>query len=148
MQPSPRAQAPLHERLHDFYTRVTTERHAALDELPDLFSPDIHFINPVVDDHGLANFTAQWRRAFRLYKVFRFADIRIDGAGDRFTLSYTMQIRFLVGPTFDIPLTTVVEAHAGKITRMRDYFDTFQTLLQPLPPVLALYRWALRFLIV
>lgn len=148
MQPSLATREPLHERLGRFYARISSEGSAALDELPELFSEDIHFVNPVVDGRGLANFRDQWERAFRLYKVFRFSDIRVDGSGDRFTLIYTMQVRFIVGPLFDIPLTTAVEAQGDKITSMRDYFDTFQVLLQPVSPLLRLYRWALRFLIV
>ncbi len=148
MRPRASTREPLHERLIRFYARVSSEGAAALDELPELFSADIHFINPVVDDRGIQQFRRQWERAFRLYKVFRFRDIEVHGSGDHFTLIYSMQVRFIVGPLFDIPLATVVEGHDGKVTSMRDYFDTFQVLLQPVAPLLALYRWALRFLIV
>ena len=148
MQPIAASREPLHERLSRFYARVSSEGSAALDELSELFSERIHFINPVVDDRGIEQFRRQWERAFRLYKVFRFRDITVHGSGDQFTLIYSMQVRFFVGPLFDIPLTTVVEGHDGKVTSMRDYFDTFQVLLQPVGPLLALYRWALRFLIV
>ena len=48
--------ASLPNRIKEFYERVSIEREAALIDLPALYADDVHFINPVVDQHGLAAF--------------------------------------------------------------------------------------------
>ena len=64
-------------RIKAFYERVSVERDAALDELPNLYAADVHFINPVVDQHGLAAFRQAWDTGLRKYKVFKFHDIEV-----------------------------------------------------------------------
>ncbi|HEX7283471.1 MAG TPA: hypothetical protein VF239_15550, partial [Vicinamibacterales bacterium] len=48
--------ASLPLRIKNFYERVSVDRNAALVELPMLYGDNVHFINPVVDQHGLAAF--------------------------------------------------------------------------------------------
>ena len=76
------------------------ERGAALVDLPSLYSDDVHFINPVVDQRGLAAFGEAWEKALRKYKVFLFHDIEVLGTDEHFTLTYSMTISFGFGPSF------------------------------------------------
>lgn len=134
-------------RILAFYERVSREGAAALEELPTLFTEDVHFLNPVVDETGLETFHAQWRRAFAMYKVFEFRDIIVMGTEDRFVLSYVMHVGFFIGPTLRIPSTTECFTRSGKVYELRDSFDTMVTLLQPVAPLLWLYKKAMRTLI-
>ena len=66
----------------------------------------VHFINPVVDEHGLAAFREVWDTALRKYKVFKFHDIQVIGTDEQFTLTYSMTISFGFGPSFTTDMAT------------------------------------------
>ena len=127
-------------RIKAFYERVSVERDGALAELPDLYAAHVHFINPVVDQHGLASFKEAWNTGLRKYKVFKFNDIEVVGTGEHFTLTYSMSIAFAFGPTFTTDMATACRAENGKVVLCRDYFDPLGSLMQPVGPLNWLYR--------
>jgi ketosteroid isomerase-like protein len=131
---------PLPQRVKHFYERISVEREGALGELPELYSEDVHFINPVVDERGLRAFEKNWVRALKSYKVFRFENIELVGDEHIFTLTYTMQIRFSFGPTFTTEMATDCHGRDGKVFFCRDYFDPLGTLVQPFPVVSWAYK--------
>ena len=124
--------ASLPNRIKQFYERVSVERAAALDDLPRLYAGDVHFINPVVDQTGLAEFREAWDKALRKYRVFRFHDIDVVGTDEQFTLTYAMTISFGVGPSFRTEMATSCRGSAGKVVFCRDYFDPLGALVQPI----------------
>lgn len=126
--------------IKSFYERMSTDHDAALAELPELFTNDIHFINPVVDEKGLDKFRAQWVKAFKSYKVFECHDIIATGDDDYFTLTYTMSIKFALGPTFKTIIATDFRGRDGKVYFCRDYFDVVGSLVKPFPPLAWLYK--------
>jgi limonene-1,2-epoxide hydrolase len=130
----------LPNRIKAFYERVSVERDAALVELPDLYGEQVHFINPVVDEHGLGAFRAVWDTAFRKYKVFKFHDIHVIGTDEQFSLTYSMTISFGFGPAFTTEMTTFCRGSGGKVVYLRDYFDPLGALMQPLGPLNWCYR--------
>lgn len=130
----------LPHRIKAFYERVSVERGAALDELTELYTDDVHFINPVVDEHGMASFREAWDIALRKYKVFKFNDIEVTGSEELFSLNYSMTISFGFGPTFTTDMATVCRTRDGKVAFLRDYFDPMGSLVQPFGPVRWLYR--------
>jgi ketosteroid isomerase-like protein len=132
--------ATLPYRIKAFYEQVSIEREGALSELPHLYAADVHFINPVVDQHGLASFKAAWDTGLRKYKVFKFHDIEVVGTDEQFTLTYSMSIAFAVGPTFRTDMATSCRAADGKVVLCRDYFDPLGSLMQPFGPLNWLYR--------
>src|ERR1044071_6600732 len=87
-------------RVKAFYERVAVEREAALDEMASLYTSDVHFVNPVVDKRGIGAFLAVWQKALRMYRVFEFSNIVVAGTDEVFSLTYSMNIRFAIGPTF------------------------------------------------
>lgn len=131
---------PLPQRVKRFYERVSTDGNAALVELPDLYSDDVHFINPVVDERGLRAFEKQWTKALKSYKVFRFEHIELVGDEQIFTLTYSMSIKFALGPTFKTEMATDCHGRDGKVFFCRDYFDPLGTLVQPFPVVSWAYK--------
>lgn len=127
-------------RIKAFYERVSVERDAALDELPNLYAADVHFINPVVDQHGLAAFRQAWDTGLRKYKVFKFHDVDVIGTDESFTLVYSMTIGFGFGPLFKTDMATSCRAVGGKVAFCRDYFDPLGSLMQPFSPLNWCYR--------
>ena len=132
--------ASLPSRIKEFYERVSVERGAALDELPNLYDERVHFINPVVDEKGLVAFRGAWDTALRKYKVFKFHDIEVIGTDEQFSLTYSMTISFGFGPDFRTDMATLCRASGGKVVFLRDYFDPLGSLVQPLGPINWLYR--------
>lgn len=132
--------ASLPHRIKAFYERVSIERETALVELPNLYAEQVHFINPVVDQHGLSAFRNAWNIGFRKYKIFKFHDIDVVGTDERFTLTYSMSIGFGFGPTFRTDMTTTCRGEAGKVVFCRDYFDPLGSLMQPFGPLNWCYR--------
>lgn len=130
----------LPHRIKAFYERVSAERGAALDELTTLYTDDVHFINPVVDQRGMASFREAWHIALRKYKVFTFHDIEVTGSDELFSLHYSMTISFGFGPSFTTDMATICRARDGKVEFLRDYFDPMGSLVQPFGPVRWLYR--------
>ena len=125
------APTSLPNRIKDFYERVSVEREAALVDLPSLYGEQVHFINPVVDQHGLAAFREAWDTGLRKYKVFKFHDIEVIGTDEHFTLTYSMTIGFGFGPLFRTDMATSCRASGGKVVFCRDYFDPLGSLMQP-----------------
>ena len=98
----------------------------------------MHFINPVVDQHGLTAFASLESAA--QVQVFLFHDIEVIGTDEQFTLTYSMTIAFGFGPSFTTDMATSCRATDGKVVFCRDYFDPLGSLVQPLGPVRWFYR--------
>lgn len=134
-------------RLKAFFERVSIERDPALADLSTVYAADIHFVNPVVDDRGIAAFVGVWKRALRMYRRFEFSDIVVAGTDDVFSLSYTMNIRFFIGPTFQTDMMTQCRGRDGKVVYCRDYFDPLGSLVRPVAPLAWLYRFVFGFIV-
>jgi ketosteroid isomerase-like protein len=140
MSKSVASEASLPQRVKKFYERISVERDAALEELEKLYTADIHFINPVVDQHGLPAFVEVWVKALKQYKTFEFKDILVTGTDELFSLTYSMNIKFAFGPVFTTQMATDCHAKDGKVFFCRDYFDPLGTLVSPFKPLNWLYR--------
>ncbi len=87
------------------------------------------------------------RRALRLYKTFECENVEVSGTDAHFFLSYTMHIRFMVGPTLHIPMSTECRAKDGKVTQCRDYFDPMGALAATAAPAKQVYRRVIGLLV-
>lgn len=132
--------AELAQRVKRFYERISVEREAALGELQALYSADVRFINPVVNQTGLPAFEHAWRKALKQYKRFEFTNITVTGTDEIFSLTYSMNIKFAVGPTFVTDMSTDCHGKDGKVVFCRDYFDPLGTLVGPFAPLSKLYK--------
>lgn len=137
----------LPQRVKRFYERISVERDAALEDLPRLYSDDVRFINPVVDERGLTTFTEYWKKALRQYKTFEFKNVEVTGTDELFSLTYSMKVRFAFGPTFESDMSTDCHAKNGKIHLCRDFFDPLGMLVQPFGPVSWLYKKLFGYLV-
>jgi len=130
----------LPQRVKSFYERISREGKPAIDELPKLYSADVHFINPVVDERGLDLFTRQWVKALAEYKTFQFENVEVVGDDRMFTLTYTMSLKFAIGPVFHTAMMTDCHAKDGKVVFCRDYFDVVGSLVEPFPIISWIYK--------
>ena len=137
--PNPEVESIKHG-IKRFYERISVDREAALEELPKLYTADVHFINPVVDQVGLEPFIETWKKALSQYKTFEFKDIEVTGDDTVFSLTYSMNIKFAFGPVFRTDMSTDCHAKDGKVYFCRDYFDPLGALVQPFPPIAWLYK--------
>jgi len=131
---------PLPQRIKQLYSLVSSDKDKVLAELPELYTSDLHFLNPVVDLRGLDAFTKQWQRAFSQYKVFEIENIEVIGDERAFSMTYTMNIRFAFGPTFRMSLMTDFRGRDGKVDYTCDYFDVVGSILEPFPLLTCVYR--------
>lgn len=137
----------LPQRVKRFYERISIERDAALEELPKLYSDDVRFINPVVDERGLKTFEEYWKKALRQYKTFEFKNVEVTGTDELFSLTYSMNVKFAFGPSFKGDMSTDCHAKDGKVYLCRDYFDPLGMLVQPFGPVSWLYKKIFGYLV-
>lgn len=132
--------ASLPQRIKSFYERMGRERDRVLPELPHLYTTDVRFQNPVGDYQGLDAFRRQWERAFSQYKEFEVVNIEYVGDDRTFTMTYSMNVSFAIGPTFRLDMSTDFEGRDGKVYITRDYFDVMGSLLSPFPIATWLYK--------
>lgn len=140
--PTPASVPSIKERIKAFFERVTIEGATAIEELPSLYTADVHFINPVGDNVGLEAFTKNWVRAFKQYSLFEFKDLEVTGSDEMFSLTYSMNIKLRLpfSPVFTTAMATDCHAKDGKVYFCRDYFDVGGSLLAPFPPLLWVYK--------
>lgn len=134
------ARDTLPQRVKRFYERVTTEREGALEDLPRLYSADVHFVNPVVNQRGLEAFVETWKKALKQYKVFEFHELEVTGTETLFSLTYSMRIKFAMGPIFTTDMSTDCHGQDGRVVYCRDYFDPLGALVQPFAPLDWMYK--------
>ncbi|MFO0600739.1 MAG: nuclear transport factor 2 family protein [Myxococcaceae bacterium] len=127
----------LPQQVKAFYERVSLERDQAMEQLPKLYAPNVRFINPVADKTGLEGFGEAWKKAFKQYKRFEFENVVVTGDEANFHLSYTMHIKFGIGPVFTTEMATHCQGANGQVVYCRDYFDPLGTLVGPF----GLFRW-------
>lgn len=140
---TPASVPSIKDRIRSFYERISVDRDAALEELPKLYTADVHFINPVGDNAGLDAFTQNWVRALSQYSLFEFKDIEVTGTEEIFSLTYSMRIKLKAlpfSPVFVSAMATDCHSKDGKVFFCRDYFDVGGTLLSPFPPLLWVYK--------
>jgi hypothetical protein len=123
----------LPERTRAFYEAVSKDGEKALSELPAVYATDVEFSNPVGKDRGLAEFEKVWIKGFRTYKLLEFQNIEVVGNDEYFTMTYTMAVKFALGPVFKSRMATSFYGKEGKVCFTRDYFDPLGSLLAPFP---------------
>lgn len=121
----------LPERVAAFFAELSTRREGALDRIPELFSPDLYYRDPLREARGHEEFRELFIRMFAKYKWVELTDFRVRGTEERFSIEYKMKLKMVVGPTFSLPMVTLCEAEDGKVVRYVDYFDMVSALMSP-----------------
>jgi len=142
--PLPVAPVSLPARLQRFYEELAVGREVLLDQLGDLFTDDIEFIDPFRHTRGLAELRVLFERMFHQYRHIRFDTFVMTGTEAAFTLTYRMGMRMLVGPEFVTQMASVVVARDGKVSKLTDYYDLGSALASPVAPLVSLYQRTMR----
>lgn len=97
-----------------------------MDLLDDFYHDDVHFVDPVVDVHGLEDLRKHYEHQYEkaLDIGFKFVDEHITG--DTHTVEWTMTLRtkrLNKGQEFTVPGVSVITFKDDKVIYHRDYFD-------------------------
>lgn len=138
--------APLAQRLQEYYEALPVERERALERLGELFASDVHFRDPFRDTHGIEPLRELFARMFRQYRQVEFTGFSRHGDDSRFVLTYDMHLRMAVGPMFVTRMASVGSGREGRIVELVDYYDLPSALTSPMPLLGHLYRKAVNLL--
>ncbi len=138
--------APLAQRLQEFYETFPVERERALERLGDIFADDVHFHDPFRDTHGIQPLRELFVRMFRQYRQVEFTGFARNGDDNRFVLTYDMHLRMAVGPMFVTHMASVVRGRDGRVADLVDYYDFPSALASPMPLLGTIYRKAVSLL--
>jgi steroid Delta-isomerase len=138
--------APLAQRLQEFYETFPVERERALERLGDIFAADVHFRDPFRDTHGIEPLRELFVRMFRQYRQVEFTGFSRDGDDNRFVLTYDMHLRMAFGPMFVTRMASVVRGRDGRVADLVDYYDFPSALASPIPLLGTIYRKAVSLL--
>jgi ketosteroid isomerase-like protein len=137
---------PLPIRVQRFYETLAVERDPVIDRLPELYTDDVHFVDPFRDTVGIPPLRQLFVRMLAQYREVRFTDYRLIGDERGFTLLYTMHMKMAVGPTFRTEIASVCLVRDGKVCELRDFYDLPSSLVSPFGPLRALYGGVVRAL--
>ena len=107
--------ASLPNRIKEFYERVSVERGAALEDLPNLYADQRALHQPGGRSARPRGVSRSLGDGATQYKVFRFHDIEVIGTDEQFSLTYSMTIAFGFGPDFTTDMATLCRASDGKV---------------------------------
>ena len=138
--------APLAQRLQEFYESFPVERERALERLEQIYTEDVHFRDPFRDTHGISPLRELFERMFRQYRQVEFTGFSRDGDDNRFVLTYDMHLRMAHGPMFVTHMASVVRGRDGRVSELVDYYDFPSALASPVPLLGAIYRKAVSLL--
>ena len=138
--------APLAQRLQEFYETFPVERERALERLGAIFAADVHFRDPFRDTHGIEPLRELFARMFRQYRQVEFTGFSRDGDDNRFVLTYDMHLRMAFGPMFVTRMASVVRGREGRVVDLVDYYDFPSALASPVPLLGTIYRKAVSLL--
>ncbi|MFO0727577.1 MAG: nuclear transport factor 2 family protein [Myxococcota bacterium] len=136
----------LASRTRRFYERLSAERDPIIDLLPEIYTEDIHFVDPFRDTVGLPALRELFVRMLKQYPEVRFTNYRALGDDAGFTLIYDMELKMPVGPFFKTEIASVCFTRDGKISELRDYYDFPSSLVSPFGPLRRLYGGIIRAL--
>jgi ketosteroid isomerase-like protein len=138
--------APLAQRLQEFYETFPVERERSLERLDQIYTADVHFRDPFRDTHGIEPLRELFARMFRQYRQVEFTGFSRDGDENRFVLTYDMHLRMAFGPTFVTRMASVVRGRDGRVADLVDYYDFPSALASPVPLLGTIYRKAVSLL--
>jgi len=122
-----------------FYESLSTVGPSCLDELDELFAPDVHYISPVEESTRLEQIRHGFRAMFQKYPHVRFSDIKMMGDDQEFLGVWTMELGPRIGPTFRVRCASEFRARDGKVYFFRDYWDLLTALAETVPGLAPLY---------
>ena len=124
--------SPVVVRFCRFYEELSSEN---LTQLPEVYSENIHFMDPAHEFHGLAQLTEYFIELMKNQKGCEFIIRDVADIGNEAYLQWTMAFRH---PLLNFGRTVSVDGAShirfdDKVTFHRDYFDLGAMIYENLP---------------
>ncbi|MBF7074696.1 nuclear transport factor 2 family protein [Glaciecola sp. MH2013] len=122
------------KKFERFYTDLASMQ---LDALPDLYSKEVVFIDPIAEHRGIEALVNYFSRLLENAKYCTFSIQSIKQAGDKNHV-VTWQMRFSSskmnkGKPIEVDGITLLEIEDNKVTYHRDYYDLGQMIYDNVP---------------
>jgi hypothetical protein len=112
----------------------------ALPLLPEIYAPDMRFIDPIQEVSNLNGFLELNRSMFRKTSFVRFNDVEVVEGPQRLVASWVMEIKPKLGPRMVIPGVSDMRLKDDLIVLHRDYWDLLGSTMDAFPGIRYLYR--------
>ena len=142
MQPLgyPAEMADILHRTCDLLLDLGRNPDTALATIPELYTEDMTFRDPIQEVHGRDAFVEVTRR---LIDRTRSIEVRVHHSahsGDAMFIAWTMSIAFPIGPQVDFEGVSHFGLKDDRIATHRDHFDLLGSMIDAVPGVRSVYR--------
>lgn len=132
---------PIQLKLQDFYASLSDE---ALNELGEIYSPDVEFVDPVNSHKGLAQLTTYFSHLLSNCHTCKFDIHGYDNCGQTLFIRWTMHYAHpKLKNAQQLSLDGISELHIRdeRVYYQRDYYDMGAMLYEHIPVIGAVIRW-------
>jgi len=129
----------LPERMADFYRALDKEGTKALDQLDELYAPNVRFVDPMHDTTGRAELHLAFERMFEQYESVRFPEVTMVGDDLHFMGTWTMILRPRMGPTLTVYGSSDFQVEEDRVRFHRDYWDLLGSAMNAIPVLGPMY---------
>jgi hypothetical protein len=116
-----------------FRAALATLRPETLDDLRDLYDPDLEFRDPIQTLHGVDAFIAMNRRLFARFRELEFDVTSGTGSDTDLFLVWTMRAAPKFGPRLVVDGATHARVGGGRVTYQHDYWDLGELVARAVP---------------
>jgi hypothetical protein len=132
------------DALVEFLAELGAEPERAFARVPELFTDDVHFEDPIVAGRGHAAFIAANRRLVQAARSL-YVEVKDRAAsGDTVYLTWIFHYTPVVGPALHVSGVTHARMRDGRVAHHRDYWDVLGALGSSIPGAAGIKRWLAR----
>lgn len=129
----------LPERLFTLFATYHLRGNKVLNDIDELYAPDVRFVDPFNDVRGRDHFKNVTRNLNARLEEMRFDDLELVGDEPHFMLSWNCTIRARLGLTMHTRGVTEIRTQGGRITFHQDHWDVLGAIAGSIPGVGAVY---------
>lgn len=121
------------DKFLSFYQKLGSEQ---LNELPNIYSDDIEFVDPVAEHHGIGSVENYFARLLKNCKDCTFIIRFHDTDGSKAYVDWQMTFahpKLRRGQPIPVDGFSVLELREDKICRQRDYYDMGAMVYEHVP---------------
>jgi len=134
------------QKVADTIAANSTPEQWPLEQVAELYAPDVHFVDPLQDFTGRDTLLQMMKNLRERFAYIRFVDLSVVGDDSHFFISYTMRIRLKFGPEFSTFGASEFRTRDGLVVFHRDAWDPIGTFMNGIPGIGTLYRRALHLM--
>jgi hypothetical protein len=130
----------LTERLVTAFSSFGKDSPHWLDQIDDLYAPDMVFHAPLARVEGRAAFRAVSEGILKRSAYVRIEDVAAVGDDARVMMTWTMIIRAKIGGERRIAAASELRIEGGRFVYQRDYWDVLGAVMSGFPTIEPIYR--------